>query len=155
MNLVEGMTKLCKRITGGDPIVVPNRPEQWVKEGYCFANVKRQIEEHGGSGQFGWLFHELAGILTAVHHQVWRSPEGELVCVTPQEESTTVMRPVGIVFLPDDTATLSKPAGCESGLARPNRYMAMTRNKRVRAIVRSATQGKYEYGQQVQAMMKA
>lgn len=157
MNVIKGIAKMSKRITGGDPIVVPNRPEPWAMENYCFANVKRQIEEQGGSGQCGWLFHEVPGILVAVHHQVWRSPDGEAICITPQNELLTVMGPDGIAFLADDAATLYKPPGHENeiGFRRPHIHLALKNSRRVREVVKTARQWEYEYGQEVQAMMKA
>ena len=155
MNINEGIARLCKRISGGDPIIVANQPEDWAKEDYCFANVKRKIEEQGGSGQFGWLFHWLPGILVAIHHQVWRSPEDKLICITPQNELLTVRQPDGIVFLQDDAATLDRPPGVEIGFHKPNIHLALTKNRRIRQVVRIARHREWEYGQQVQVMMKA
>ncbi len=155
MNVIKGITTVSRRITGGVPILVPNRPERWAKEDQCFVNVKRQIDEHGGSGQCGWLFQELMGILVAVHHQVWRSPEGEAICITPQNEMLTVMGPDGIAFLEDDAATLYKPPGYEIGFRRPHIHLALKNSRRVREVVKTARQWEYEYGQEVQAMMKA
>lgn len=56
MNINEGIARLCKRISGGDPIIVANQPEDWAKEDYCFANVKRKIEEQGGAVNLAGCF---------------------------------------------------------------------------------------------------
>jgi len=43
------------------------------------------VEQRGGQAVFGWSLWDLPGIwLYAEHHCVWRMPNGELVCVTPQ-----------------------------------------------------------------------
>ncbi len=39
MNINEGIARLSKRITGGDPIIVANQPVQWAKEDEQPANM--------------------------------------------------------------------------------------------------------------------
>jgi hypothetical protein len=61
----------------------------------CFANVSEHILTHGGSAVVGWSFqpgpprpeqrNRLSGCLTDTH-VVWRSPEGELLDLTPGYE---------------------------------------------------------------------
>ena len=67
------------------------------------------------------------------------------------------MGPDGIAFVEDDAATLYDLPGNENeiGFRRPHIHLALTNSRRVREVVKTATQWEYEYGQEVQAMMKA
>ena len=50
----------------------------------CFAIVDRKVERAGGSVCYGWTVWFLPGIMVeGEFHAVWRSPDGELLDVTP------------------------------------------------------------------------
>jgi hypothetical protein len=65
----------------------------------CFENVTKIIKEKGGSGLCGWRIWEWPNtMIEAEFHEVWVSPEGELVDTTPAPKGLT-----RILFLPDPT----------------------------------------------------
>ena len=114
MNIDKALHQFCIEINGGVPISVPSRPEAWARQNYCFVNVDRKVKECGGTARFGWQFLQVPvgstpGILTAVHHAVWESPEKELVDITPfVAKSLVCQSSYGVFFLPDDKATRPK-----------------------------------------------
>lgn len=65
----------------------------------ALGNVKNKIERDGGSIQYGWVIWEWVNVLVeAEFHAVWRSPEGRLICVSPNDQNEDK-----ILFLPDDS----------------------------------------------------
>jgi hypothetical protein len=83
-----------------------------------FCNVQRKIEADGSSMQVAWLFvhgpvADTSGFFVAVHDAVWRSPEGNLLEITPTPSALTDNG--NLLFLPDDQAALERPAGFEIG----------------------------------------
>ncbi|MCB1065809.1 MAG: hypothetical protein KDN20_23185 [Verrucomicrobiae bacterium] len=63
----------------------------------CYGNVARYCEEHGGEAQHGWAIWEYPKVyIEAEFHCVWRSPENELIDITPNLPPYT-----WILFLPD------------------------------------------------------
>ena len=149
MNVERELHDFCKSISGGSPMSVLHQPEAWARTNYCFVNVKRKIEECGGDGQFGWQFMQVPvgttpGFLTAVHHEVWKSPEGDLIDITPCVE-TTLRSETGVLFLADDTATLPRPLGYEVGISRPSKFHALAGTSKVRKIVEAARLKERQY----------
>jgi hypothetical protein len=96
--------KLCRKIgTGWAPQWVPVEPR--LDSGFrdCFADVGRQVEEHGGSLVSGWLIWEHPGVLLdAEFHAIWKSPEGNLLDVTEKAD-----RERRVLFVPDGTRTFA------------------------------------------------
>jgi hypothetical protein len=65
-------------------VLVDPFPEALMRN--CTHNVKRFIEENGGSAEYGWAVSALGNVLIRfVGHCVVRRDSGELVCVTPPE----------------------------------------------------------------------
>jgi hypothetical protein len=161
MEIHQALNELCRSITGKTPISVVARPEPWAEENYCFTTVARKISEDGGSGQLGWQFRHCPigsspGFLLAVHHQVWRSPGGELIDITPYAQDLIMLTTKeGTWFLPDDSATLEKPVGCKIGVSRPSKFYLLTKNRQVREIVRQARRGEWEYWSAVSKAMQS
>lgn len=151
MKLNDALKTFSHSIVGADSIVVKTQPEPWARIGYCFANVKEKIDKSGGSSQLGWMFlhypvQATLGFLEANHHEVWRSPEGELIDVTPHPNDWPVLR-IGkwIWFVPDNSATLEKPAGFHVGVGRPSKFFPLTEDERVHELVRLARRREAEY----------
>jgi hypothetical protein len=90
------------------------RPEDRGRPMWCFENAARKVERDGGKVQFGWMFqHRLVadipgpGYLIAIHHAVWRAPDGQLIDVTPFDADARhqPLAPRGtVLFLIDDAA---------------------------------------------------
>ncbi len=69
----------------------------------CFEDVRRQVEQHGGSIQHGWTIWEWPGIfIEGEFHAVWRDPNGDLIDVTPKKDGEKQ-----ILFAPDPTRVFS------------------------------------------------
>ena len=125
MNILSHVRAFVREFhSNGQLLDVVLRPDPSAKPATCFRSVAGKIEREGGSGQMGWMFEGYKGFLDVIHHCVWCDPNGQLIDITPFDDmwrDTVVMHDGKVVFLADDSATLIKPAGCEFGLARPNR----------------------------------
>lgn len=96
------VAQLLVRIpTATAPSCVPVRPVPGSLKNECFSNVQKHAAEHGGSLVCGWSIVEWPGVfLEAEFHGVWRSPDGELVDVTPNQ-----LEVAEILFAPDPGRT--------------------------------------------------
>jgi hypothetical protein len=161
IDLDKALHQFCTEINGGNPITVVSRPEAWAMPDYCFANVDRKVKECGGTVRFGWHFLQVPvgaapGILTAVHHAVWESPEKELIDITPFVAKGLVCRASdGVFFLADDKATVLKPVGYEIGVSRPSKFFALGRTAKVRKMVEAARLCERQYWDEITKMMLA
>lgn len=64
---------------------------------YCTDNVAQYVSQHGGEAVLGWCIWERPTLLLhAEFHMIWRSPEGELIDITPKPDGE-----VRILFVPD------------------------------------------------------
>jgi len=94
------------------PVYLDVRPEPFAKAGECFPSVKEKVRRHGGSMQLGWQIWQIPDIMIeAEFHAVWKSPDGELIDITPKK-----YRIDHILFVPD----------CETGY-----YGAHRNNKKL------------------------
>jgi len=77
--------RLCNRICVGSVAeFVPVEPEPDGKLSDCFAIVDDKIKRMGGSVCHGWVVWLLPSIMVeGEFHAVWRSPDGELLDVSP------------------------------------------------------------------------
>lgn len=123
--LTEAVSQFCRSIVAdGQPIMVPVRPVQGGQFLKCHSNVALKIEAESGTCQYGWLIWEESGkYLEAEFHAVWRSPEGELLCVTPHRDGETA-----VLFLPDSAAVYT-------GVSVPSRRLSLTADPAVRRML--------------------
>ena len=90
----------CATISPEPPLYVRVEPVPTAKPAYCFDNSVAQALRHGGSAIYGWaIWHWPGRWFEAEHHAVWRTPDGDLLDVTPQAGD-----PPRILFLPDPSA---------------------------------------------------
>jgi len=90
----------CATLSPEPPVYVPVRPAPASKVAYCFDNSVAYAREHGGEAVYGWaIWHWPGRWFEAEHHAVWRSPEGDLLDVTPQAGD-----PPRVLFVPDPSA---------------------------------------------------
>lgn len=79
---------VCRKLSVEVPVYVPCAPKRYCKRGHCYTNVEKTVERFGGEAVYGWTLWELPGVwLYAEHHCIWRQPDGELLCVTRQQEN--------------------------------------------------------------------
>lgn len=50
----------------------------------CSANVQKAVSKFGGEMVTGWLVTDCHWWWQYIHHAVWKTPEGQLVDITPQ-----------------------------------------------------------------------
>jgi len=92
---------LCSTICPGKPMLVPVKPEPGALQRMCFQNVERKVQAEGGSTVYGWNILQTRLIyLEATFHAVWRSPKGQLICLSPRDRKLD-----HILFLKDETRT--------------------------------------------------
>lgn len=139
----------CRSIASWSRLArVPMSVEAGAEAGFCFRNVREKVGRDGGRQQLGWLFQHVpgTGVLVAIHHAVWVSPSGASIDITPHGECEYVLvEQGGLLFLPDDTATLLTDRTSTCGLARPNRAFPLSKNKRLQRLARRFNRSEWEY----------
>jgi hypothetical protein len=93
--------RFCAMINRNTPVFLPftdmNLSGQGLGKGYCHANVEFLVRHCGGSAQFGWLiWQDGKAVLDAEFHCCWRTPEDELLDVSPRVANEPLA-----LFLPD------------------------------------------------------
>ncbi len=75
--------------------------------GMCYQNARQQVLKYGGTVELGWQLLIWPGrFVKALHHAVWKNPEGNLIDVTAPAFSgvtsrTTTFIPIGPEIAPD------------------------------------------------------
>ncbi len=78
------MEKLLARInSANNPIIVPVNIEKYSTPNNCFYNVMKKVALDGGHIVYGWKIHHGKLLDEAERHAVWRSPNGELIDISP------------------------------------------------------------------------
>jgi hypothetical protein len=85
--LTRALRALCVELApDGVPAYVDVVPASTAVRNECFANVKKQVADSGGSVQFGWALWEMPTLFVeAEFHANWRRPDGGLVDITPKK----------------------------------------------------------------------
>jgi hypothetical protein len=97
VRISDDIKEFVARLDGGTPPEwVPVEPLPDGEVGWCHRNVAKMIAVNAGSPVNGWCIWEYAGLyLTAEFHSAWRTPDGELFCLTPKPDGEEV-----ILFVP-------------------------------------------------------
>lgn len=67
------------------PAPVRTQPMEGEAQRDCFLTVEKQVARLGGERVIGWAIWEVPGVFVeAEFHAVWRSPEGEMLDITPR-----------------------------------------------------------------------
>ena len=113
-NLDAGIERFARTISSQPLGLAKYAPENWADVRRCFENAWCKAAQSGGEARFGWMFqHKLVaaisgpGYLIAIHHAVWRAPNGYLFDVTPfHPDAKNHPLAVGgdMLFLVDDHA---------------------------------------------------
>lgn len=115
--------------------------------GNCYWNVELMVKKIGGSIQYGWIFNIWENILVeAMHHAVWRTPEGILYDVT---QNYPMFSNTHTIFLPDDE---NKPNTLDIVPAYQNHYKLLTADLSAKNFV-AAHRNKIELVQQYQSAL--
>jgi hypothetical protein len=80
--------RLCKKLVAdGTPGFIPVLAVPSAKANAAYANVEDTIQINGGEHAPGWLIWEIRGVLlNAERYTCWRSPEGDLIDVSPKPD---------------------------------------------------------------------
>ncbi len=92
------MDKILSKLQNKNRLeIVPIRIEKYSIKDNCFYNVADKVTNDNGQIVYGWKLHKAIFFEEAQRHAVWKSPNGELVDVTPDE-----VHKDKISFLEDD-----------------------------------------------------
>ena len=122
----EGVIRLCAKIgTTQTPVFIPAaKPESGFLPLYCFENSQAKAENSGGTVVLGWTIWEYPCVMIeGEFHAVWRSPDGDLVDVTPRLDGEE-----RILFVPD-------PAQRYEGLMVDNIRMSLSADPAVLELI--------------------
>lgn len=102
--ITDKIMELCRRIVPGEvPQYVPVKPEEWSRPMECFPNVEQMVKRYGGQQVNGRAIWQWSNVLVeAEAHAVWKSPEGQLIDITPHDNSEDK-----ILFLCDESMIYS------------------------------------------------
>lgn len=82
------ITALCNSIAPSKPQYIPVHPTANCKINDCFHNVDMVVQQNGGASVLGWTIWQRANVLIeAEAHSVWKSPQGNLVDITPHSHN--------------------------------------------------------------------
>lgn len=89
---------ILKLQVNSEPKFVPVYLEEYSEPLNCYINVERKMKEAGGKIHYGWHIHTKQLFIEAEHHAVWENEEGNLICVTPNQDNKTE-----ILYIIDDS----------------------------------------------------
>ena len=67
-----------------EPIYVACKPDKRAQQNECFTLVDAKVNKEGGEQIIGWQIWQTSLLLEAEFHAVWKTPNGELVDITPK-----------------------------------------------------------------------
>jgi hypothetical protein len=92
------MLRLLEKISSkNNPQIVALKVEIYSKPDSCFYNVNEKISKDNGEIIYGWKIYQSSLLIEAERHAIWKSPQGELICISP--DSTTSQN---ILFIQED-----------------------------------------------------
>lgn len=98
-DLPEFSNDLLKKLGVKDLRKIPVNPDAAALPRNCLNNVNSYIEKHSGRVQLGWIFSCLGNIaIKMTAHAVVRLPDNSLICVTPNEYRSGLLK-----FAPDNS----------------------------------------------------
>lgn len=91
---------LCRTISSSlHPQYIKVQPAPESSLNNCFSNVETFISKNGGSRVLGWAIWQRANLfIEAEAHAVWKSPQNELIDITPHSHNEQT-----ILFLEDSS----------------------------------------------------
>ena len=115
--------KICSDIVSAtEPVFVPVAPVPEAEIDDCFGVVAQLVAAHDGEAVYGWCIWSWPTIwFKAVHHAVWRHPDGQLVDPTPKRNKVSK-----ILFLPDPSRGFDQKRRIDTvrSAGRPDRDIA-------------------------------
>ncbi|WP_345885208.1 hypothetical protein [Shewanella algae] len=79
------VVQFCKMLSAIPPCMVKVSVVKSSEEMDCFNIVEQHVKSHGGEQLFGWAVWEWPKVMIeGEFHSVWKSPEGEIIDLTPR-----------------------------------------------------------------------
>ncbi|TQQ44389.1 hypothetical protein FLL65_17805 [Vibrio cholerae] len=117
---------LLKKLGVKDLVKIPVSPDVDALPRNCLNNVNSYIEKHGGSVQLGWIFSCLGNIaIKMTAHAVVKLPDRSLICVTPNEYRSGLLK-----FAPDNLVS-----DMINNNFLPNRFVALIDDKSLKDYI--------------------
>jgi hypothetical protein len=66
------------------PVYIPVDPMPWAIQNECFNNVKKMVEQYGGTRLVGWEIWQTPILVEAEHHAVYKDTNSQLRDITPK-----------------------------------------------------------------------
>jgi hypothetical protein len=135
---------------------VTNDPQAWAACNKCYDNVALMVEDNGGSAVYGWSFVKVSdsdksfrvdAAMYATHHAVWRSPDGELIDITPYRNPSGEAKGFNLIM---HRSFVVDNRGCENidddkWIGFVSRAHCLSKNKKLIARMSALQQKQYEW----------
>jgi hypothetical protein len=82
--ITPALSSFASNISNGPLSLIPLQPLPSSRTRFCYENVEAYVAEHHGESIVGWKIWECRHWIKAVHHAVWRSPDGDLIDISPE-----------------------------------------------------------------------
>lgn len=80
------MNRLLEKLSNKNgPVYVPIKIDRYSTKDNCFHNVLDKVTVDKGQIIYGWKIHKTSFLDEAERHAVWKSPDGELIDLTPDQ----------------------------------------------------------------------
>lgn len=84
LKLSEDIINICKSNDISDLFYMPRQPKDDCEAGDCFKNVKKYVDNYGGSLIMGWGITIRRNLYVECEaHAVWQAPDGQIIDITP------------------------------------------------------------------------
>jgi len=125
------LRECCQKVADSEPVAVQVDPFDGAAMQRCYANVDTIVQVFGGAAVIGWKIWHVPGVYyNFEHHCVWRHPNGELVCVTPQMGNEEY-----ILFLPQQEGALDEIDAAMPTLRRDHFFVDANGDNNAKKIV--------------------
>ncbi len=123
LTLTEKIIHICESNGISDLFFVPRQPKDDCEEGNCFKNVKKYVDNYGGSLLMGWGINIRKNLyIECEAHAVWQTPDGKIIDITPPSYD-------------NGTETLFSHQANMPVKKTPSRYLPITRSELVKEYI--------------------
>lgn len=97
-SVTAAINALCSElVVAPSPLYLSLHAEKYAQHGDCYGAVSEKMRRDGGTTQYGWIIWQTDELMIeAEFHAVWKSPEGNLLDITPKVDGEST-----VLFLPD------------------------------------------------------
>lgn len=97
-SVTAAINALCSElVVSPSPLYLSPHAEKYAQNGDRYGAVPEKMRRDGGTTQYGWIILQTDGLMIeAEFHAVWKSPDGNLLDITPKVDGESI-----VSFLPD------------------------------------------------------